>query len=305
VVVPPIDHLDALTDDDLHLALYCCYELHYRGFSGVDPEWEWSPPLLVVRRALERAFEARLTEEVGPVDVPAPSDVAAALWEVVAAGGGRSLSSYMAETGSLEEMREFCVHRSAYQLKEADPHTWGIPRIAGEAKAAMVEIQADEYGGGDGAVMHSALFASTMAALDLDPSYGAYVDVLPGTTLATVNLVSLFGLHRRWRGALVGHLALFEMTSVTPMRRYSLALERLGLAADARRFYDVHVAADAVHEVVATERMAAGLAADEPTLAGDIVFGARAVMTIEGVFADRLLDAWSAGRSSLLTPLTR
>jgi hypothetical protein len=273
VVVPPIDHLDALTDDDLHLALYCCYELHYRGFSGVDPEWEWSPPLLVVRRALERAFEARLTEEVGPVDVPAPSDVAAALWEVVAAGGGRSLSSYMAETGSLEEMREFCVHRSAYQLKEADPHTWGIPRIAGEAKAAMVEIQADEYGGGDGAVMHSALFASTMAALDLDPSYGAYVDVLPGTTLATVNLVSLFGLHRRWRGALVGHLALFEMTSVTPMRRYSLALERL--------------------------------AADEPTLAGDIVFGARAVMTIEGVFADRLLDAWSAGRSSLLTPLTR
>ena len=28
---------------DLQLALYMCYELHYRGFSGVDPTWEWNP----------------------------------------------------------------------------------------------------------------------------------------------------------------------------------------------------------------------------------------------------------------------
>ena len=35
------------------------------------------------------------------------------------------------------------------------------------------------------------------AALGLDPSYGAYLDLIPGVTLATVNLMSLFGLHRR------------------------------------------------------------------------------------------------------------
>ena len=56
-----------------------------------------------------------------------------------------------------------------------------------------------------------------MRALGLDPTYGAYLDALPGTTLATVNLITLFGLHRRWRGALVGNLAVYEMTSVVPM----------------------------------------------------------------------------------------
>jgi hypothetical protein len=102
--------------------------------------------------------------------------------------------------------------------------------------------------------MHSTLFAATMAALGLDPTYGAYLDRLPGATLATVNLVSMFGLHRRWRAALVGHLAVFEMTSVEPMERYSRALARMGIGPEGRRFYDVHVAADARHGVIALER---------------------------------------------------
>ena len=297
VQAPVVGDVDPLTDDDFQLALYCCYEMHYRGFEGVDPGWEWSPPLLEVRRRLEMPFEDRLLDEVGPV--APPRDVGAALRAVVAEGGGPSLSEYMAEHGSLVEMREFCIHRSAYQLKEADPHTWAIPRLQGGAKAAMVEIQADEYGGGVEAAMHATLFADTMRALGLDPTYGAYLDLLPGPTLATVNLVSMLGLHRRWRGALVGHLALFEMTSVTPMGRYAQALRRLGFGPDAHRFYDVHVEADAGHEVVALERMAAGLVADEPALAADVVFGAKAVMAVEGRLSRGMLDAWADGRSSL------
>src|SRR3954471_8627081 len=45
---------DPLADEDLQLALYVCYELHYRGFDGVDPEWEWEPSLLRLRRRLPR-----------------------------------------------------------------------------------------------------------------------------------------------------------------------------------------------------------------------------------------------------------
>ena len=133
----------------------------------------------------------------------------------------------MEQRGSLAEMREFAVHRSAYQLKEADPHTWAIPRLEGSTKAALIRIQADEYGYGTTRRMHQQLFVETMRALGLDPTYGAYLDALPGTTLATVNLITLFGLHRRWRGALVGNLAVYEMTSVVPMGRYSSALGRL------------------------------------------------------------------------------
>ena len=77
-------------------------------------------------------------------------------------------------------------------------------------------------------------------------------------TLRTVNLMSLFGLHRRLRGAIVGHLALFEMTSAIPNRRYGNGLRRLGLGDDATDFFDEHVTADAVHEAVAAVDLAGG-----------------------------------------------
>jgi hypothetical protein len=139
-----------------------------------------------------------------------------------------------------------------------------------------------------------------MDALGLDSTYGAYLDWLPGSTLATCNLISLFGLHRRWRGAVVGHLTVFEMTSVVPMGRYSEALRRLGLSDKARRFYDVHVKADADHEVVALNELATQLALDEPEVAGDILFGARSVMELERRLAESMLTAWARGESSLL-----
>jgi hypothetical protein len=292
---------DPLDGDDTQLALYACYELHYRSFAGVDDRWEWDPGLLAVRRVLEDEFVGRLHDELGPEPVVRrPRDVVDVLPRIIAEADGPSLSAHMERDGTLGELREFAVHRSAYQLKEADPHTWAIPRVRGEAKAALVAIQDDEYGAGVDAAMHYQLFAGTMRALGLDDRYGAYLDLLPGSTLATVNLVSMFGLHRRWRGALVGHLAVFEMTSVTPMGRYSRALDRLGFGPDARRFYDVHVVADAEHEVIALQRMVAGLVDDEPGLADDVVFGARAVMDIEARFATAMLDAWARGGTALL-----
>jgi hypothetical protein len=39
--------------DDPQLALYRCCELHYRGFAGVDPEWEWEPGRLRLRLRAE------------------------------------------------------------------------------------------------------------------------------------------------------------------------------------------------------------------------------------------------------------
>jgi Iron-containing redox enzyme len=304
---PPVAGIDGLADDDLQLALYCCYELHYRGFAGADADWEWDPTLLSFRAELERAFLERLRDAIGRSRSDPRGDVGGRLVELIAGACGPSLSTFLLESGTLDQLREFCVHRSAYQLKEADPHTFAIPRLCGDAKAAMVEIQHDEYGSGRAADMHSVLFAETMSALGLDPAYGAYLDRLPGTTLATVNLASMFGLHRRWRAALVGHLAVFEMTSVEPMSRYSAALARMDIGPEGRRFYDVHVAADARHGRIALERMVAGFIETEPHLGADVLFGAAAVLLVEERFSCDLISAWSTGRSSLLlrTPMDR
>ena len=36
-------------DHDVQLALFCLYELHYRGIEDVSDDWEWDPSLLAVR----------------------------------------------------------------------------------------------------------------------------------------------------------------------------------------------------------------------------------------------------------------
>ena len=289
---------DPLGDDDLHLALYLAYETHYRGLPGVRDDLEWDPRVLAARHAIEAMFEAGLRLAIGHREVE-PADVADALRTIASPPGEDSLSTFVERDATVEQAREFLVHRSAYQLKEADPHSWVIPRLEGAAKTMVMEIQYDEYGSGDPAWMHSELFGSTMIAAGLDSSYGAYVDLLPGTTLATVNLISLFGLHRRCRGALIGHLAAFEMTSSLPNRGYGNGFRRLGFDAEARRFFDEHVVADSVHEVLACD-LAVEVASSEPALAADIVWGAAVLALLEDRFSAALLQAWRAGNTTLL-----
>lgn len=296
--VPPDG--DVLVSEDLQLALYLCYELHYTGIRDVDPAWEWDPGLLRVRAALERPFEARLRALAGDhATIDEDAEVGTILQRIVAADDGPSLSRYIEARATMAELHEFFIHRSAYQLKEADPHAWAIPRLSGRAKAALVEIQSDEYGGGDPERVHATLFAKSMEAAGLDASYGAYLERLPAITLATVNVMSMCGLHRRLRGAIVGHLAVFEMTSSLPNRRYGNAVRRLGLGPGALDFFDEHVEADAVHENIAAWDMANRLSLDEPGLRDDILFGARGLLAVEEAWSRHLLDAWAAGRSSL------
>lgn len=303
-IAPLLDRTgDPLADDDLQLALYVAYEIHYRSFAGVDPRLEWDPALLTVRAMLEERFFGALEAALpngGAVD---PERVGDLLFELESEADGPSLSRQLAQDPNLERFREFVVHRSLYQLKEADPHSWAIPRLSGPAKAALLEVQSDEYGGGRPERMHSVLFAKTMRALDLEAAENAYLDHAPGATLATVNLMSGFGLHRSRRGAIVGHLAMFEMTSAEPNRRYANALRALGFEGDATDFYDEHVEADAVHENIAAYDLAGGLARLEPELAGDIVFGARALLFLEDRFCQHLLGAWERGETSLRRPI--
>src|SRR4051794_9869603 len=139
-----VDVADPLADEDLQLALYLCYELHYRGLPGVDERWEWSPSLLAVRQVFEGRFERALRDAIGPMaPPPAPEEFDVALRAIEESDDGPSVSRHIERHATLDQVLEFLVHRSAYQLKEADPHSWALPRLSGPPKAALVEIQAD------------------------------------------------------------------------------------------------------------------------------------------------------------------
>lgn len=109
------------------------------------------------------------------------------------------------------------------------------------------------------------------AHLALDAAHGAYVSRLPATSLAAVNTATMFGLHRRDRGALAGHLAFSHLRSPS-----------LGAAVGPGR------------------ELVASLLATEPELAADVVFGARAGASLARLVAEEVFGAWSAGTSSLL-----
>ena len=294
--VPPAD-VDPY-GDDLQLALHLAYELHYRPMPGVDDALEWDPDLLRLRAQLERPFLAALRRDTsGSDDVEAALDPL--LLEPVS---GTGPSWHLAEQGQRWQLREYVAHRSVYHLKEADPQAFVVPRLEGQVKAAVVSVQHDEYGAGRAERMHAALFADMMRELDLDDGYGTHVDVVPAATLAPVNLMSLLALHRSLRGAAVGQFVMIEVTSSPGSRRLSSAFDRLSDGRAGQRFYDEHVEADAVHEQVLRAGLR-DLLRREPHLAADVVLGIEAGLLVEDRFADHVLGAWRAGRSSLRRPL--
>ena len=293
-------------DDDIQLSLLVLYGLHYGSFPGVDDGWEWQPYLVAARTSLERAFEAELRDVVAVPEIPAPrrSAVASALASLTTIETGPSLSRFVAKSATQEQLIEFLIQRSVYTLREADPHSWAIPRLTGRSKVALVEIQADEYGGGRAERQHSEIFARTMRAVGLDATYGRYVDNVPAITLASLNLMSMFGLNRRLRGAIAGHLAAFEMTSSIPNLMYGNGFRRLGYDATVTAYFDEHVAADAVHEQIAAHDLAGALAEDEPQLVADIIFGASACLAVDGWAAAHMYDTRTNGRTSLRRPVS-
>ncbi|MBB5790020.1 iron-containing redox enzyme family protein [Jiangella mangrovi] len=284
--------VEATDDGDRHLALWTLYELHYRGFEDVDDELEWAPELLALRRRLERPFEAELREAFPPPELDGP--FGDALFALIEGFDGASVASYVQRDATVEQTLELLRYRTIYHLKEADPTAWVVPRLTTGPKAALMELQYDEYGCGDPNRLHSHLFVRGLDAAGLRSDYGAYVDDVPVEVLVQNNAMSLFGLHRRLRGAALGHLAAFEATSSMPSRRMAQGLDRLGLPAEMIAYYDEHVEADAVHEQLAVRTICAALVEEEPAQAAEVAFGALACLGLEDRFAQRMLAEWDA-----------
>lgn len=297
---------DLLSDEDLHLTLWVLYELHYGGFEDVDDALEWDPDLIGLRRGLESRFEDALRRAAAPHvadTLAAGGDLAERLFALAAEFEGPSVARFIHREASLGQFLELMVHRSVYHLKESDPSSWAIPRITGAPKAALVELQYDEYGAGRAERLHATMFGDALEGCGLERTYGAYLDLVPGHTLASNNAMSHFGLNRRLRGASMGHLGAFEATSSLPCRRFAGGIRRLGLPEVVAEYFDEHIEADAVHEQVAFRDICEGLVSTGQATEADVVLGAVVCLLMDNVVAEPMLTAWERGESSLRGPL--
>ncbi len=290
---------DSLDDADFQLALWVLYELHYQGFDDCEDEWEWHPAAVAHLAALEAIFLAAL-RAAGPVPGTSPqTPLHERIEQVVEAVPGGDLARFMQREATLEQYREYLKIKSVYHLKESDPQSFVLARLRGLPKVRLAELQYDEYGAGRPDRLHQSLFARTLVEAGLDDTYGVYLHHAPATTLAVNNAMSLFGLHRRFRGAAMGHLAAFESTSSIPCRRVAQGIRRIGLSERAADYFEEHVEADAVHEQLALRDICGRMGEEEPQLVDDILFGAFVCCHLEARDGDRLVGAWREGRSAL------
>ena len=289
--VDSLKHVEPTDGDDVHIALWAMYELHYSGFEDVDDEMEWHPGVLGLRRTLERDFESELRARQPATTLDGP--FAESLFAFIADHDGLSIAAYVQRKADREQMLELLRHRSIYHLKESDPIAWVVPRLRTAPKAALMELQYDEYGGGDPNRLHAHLFALGLEASGLRADLYAYIDDVPLEILELNNAMSLFGLHRRLRAASLGHLAAFEATSSLPSRRVAQGLARVEFPPEMIAYYEEHVEADAVHEQLAVRTICGALVAEEPQLVDDVVFGAFTCLDLEDRYARRMLDEWA------------
>lgn len=273
--------------EDAQFSLWLLYELCYRGFPGVAEELEWDPALLALRRSLEEDFESTLRSRFRPPE--RVDDLAEDLFGYIEAFEGRSVARFVHRDADRDQVLRLLRVRSIYHLKESDHVSWLIPRLRTVPKAALMEVQFDEYGTGDPNKLHAHLFARGLAACGLDPAENAYVDEAPVEVLEQNNAMSLFGLHRRLRGAAIGHFAAFEASSSLPSRRVSQGLQRLGFPPEMIAYYDEHVEADAVHEQLAVRSIVVPMVQEDPHLLEDVFLGAFTCMDLEDRFAGRML----------------
>lgn len=296
---------DILFNEDLQLALFIFYELQYRGLAEVADTWEWYPRLLTARAEIEAAFEARLRRGAGSVPGSAPTAGAVAdeLFRLAGNGNDSSVADRILARASLDQVKEFLVHNSIYQPAEADPHTWALSRLDRDAKTILAELHVDEHGNGQPGHTGAGLLADTLDEVDLESGFGAYIEHMPAITLASINLISFFGLHRRLHGALLGRLAIHEMSSALPSAKYSRGLRRLGFGDKACAYFDEHVEVDATRAQITGRDLADALAQNEPEMREQVLFGAAAACLLDDLLATWQLQAWDGQHSSLRRPL--
>ena len=230
-VIPAcLSDVAVLDDDDLQMALYLCYELHYMGIAGRGRGMGVGAVVLRFRAASRRASRRpAYAGRARPIGLCRRDGRGTA-----AARRDRSRAAALALPQAQARSISSASRRPPLRLpaQGGRPAHLGDPRLTGRAKAALVEIQIRRVRRRSSRAHALGAVRNTMARWGWTPLRRLPRRV-PGITLATVNLMSLFGLHRRLRGAIVGHLAVFEMTSSMPNRRYGDGLRRLGFGPEA------------------------------------------------------------------------
>lgn len=268
----PADLSIDVEDDDAQLAFWLLNIVGVADFHRVH-----DAGLGRASSPLESALTDRFAQELRrlvPTDASAaPTDLVAFLDELRARPAAAT-----PRTGAADEVVAAFAAKAPYLGWEADPHTFLLAVVEPELKQPLATIQAGEYGVGHGQP-HARIYRECLAALGL--SVTDAVEDASGPDLALANSAWLFARHRRLRGASLGQLCFLEVDSVEPCRERVSAWDAAGLPAEGRRWYDVHVLADAEHQDIVRHDLVPRIEERAPWLVPDVAFGAEVTWLLQ------------------------
>lgn len=216
----------------------------------------------------ERAAIARRLEDL-PTD-PAPfMDWFHALKEN-GPGQGDALFPWLAEEASLDQMRWFLRQEAAGEAGFDDLVALTQIRFPARPKLEMANNYWDEMGRGRESGMHGPMLERTTQALELHPS----VETTAWESLALANLMVAMAINRHLAYQSVGALGAIEMTAPGRVSQVNEGMRRLGLAADVRRYFQLHAGLDVRHSLAWNREVIEPLVAADPGAARAIAEGA-------------------------------
>ncbi len=253
----------------LHRALYRVNRLGMFSYGDLRRYAnERSPYLMAVRDRIERAWqewEGRQLDVTAVRKLEAPlalrARVRAELDPPPSATGG-----YFAQVTTAAGYCRLVQIAALEGLSEAGHLARALAGPPNEVQTTLTRVLVERQ-------RQSAFFTTMLEACELSTEPEAYFELVPWEALASLNHAFLLAGRRRHFLRYVGACLYRETAAPAAFAAYRAAARRLGLSAEARGYWDVHIEHDERHGRWLLEGVALPLAAHYPADAWEIVLG--------------------------------
>jgi hypothetical protein len=158
-------------------------------------------------------------------------------------GQGDALFPWLAARASMAEMRWFLTQEAAGEAGFDDLVALTQLKLPQRAKLELARNYWDEMGRGRPAAMHGEMLGRLVRNLELEVS--VHTTVWPA--LALGNLLVALASDRHYAYHSLGALGAVELTAPGRVARVAQGLERLGISARDRMYFDLHATIDKKH----------------------------------------------------------
>jgi len=186
-------------------------------------------------------------------------------------GQGDPLFPWLAEQATLEQMRWFLTQEAAGEAGFDDLVAMAQVKLQPvRAKLEMARNYWDEMGRGHERGMHGLMLHAVVRELGLRPR----IEDTVWESLALANLMVALAANRRYAYQAIGALGVIEMTAPGRVALVNEGLKRLGVATDARLYFQLHSELDVKHSKAWNAEVLYAIVDSDPELAQPIAEGA-------------------------------